>query len=140
MSMDIRKLVYLTTFTGMLHDASFSTPTSLDKIGVPKDKNLKYLGELVLSVVVDTPLLDMMTPDYALFTLEKPTYVDSALKKQLLHEIYLRLCAGEKWTETFVIDMMLGQLCIVMDGQITVTPLTRLYVRMPPRKGHQLKR
>lgn len=101
MSMDIRKLVYLTTFTSMLHDASFSTPTSLDKIGVPKDKNLKYLGELVLSVVVDTPLLDMMTPDYALFTLEKPTYVDSALKKQLLHEIYLRLCAGEKMDRNF---------------------------------------
>lgn len=101
MSMDIRKLIYLTTFTSMLHDASLSTPTSLDRIGVLKDQNLKYLGELVLNVVAETPLTDVMTSDYALFALEKPTYVDSALKNQLLHEIYLRLCAGEKMDRNF---------------------------------------
>lgn len=101
MSLDIRKLIYLTTFTGMLHDASLSTPTSLEKIGVPRDRNLKYLGELVLSVVSEAPLIDAMTPDYALFALEKPTYVDSTIKKQLLHEIYLRLCAGEKMDRNF---------------------------------------
>lgn len=101
MSLDVRKLIYITTFTNMLHDTSLSTPTSLDKIGVPKDKNLKYIGELVLSVITETPISDTMTQDYALFVLEKPTYVDSTMKKQLLHEIYLRLCAGEKMDRNF---------------------------------------